>query len=809
MLKNYLKIGIRNLLRNKLYTFINILGLSLGITSCILIYLYIDNELSFDHFHKKKNQILRINKASYEESNHRVGQNNQEFTKSAWLPMPLGEALTREIPEIKHFTRFAHSQAIVQYKDKIFTENDIFLIDKGFFQMFSFPMLKGSAMKKTDEIILTPEIAQKYFGTDNPVGKILRVDFYGKEKLLTVSGVIARPPKNSSLEFKILTAIENHPFFEIHQNNWNNFNTPHFIELDKNATLNNFERKLAKFTDKYFGKKIEKTRKRLNLPKNQKVFALEYSHLTTIHLDNKVSWDNASNPLYLYILSGIAILILAIACINYMAITLSKSVARSREVGVRKVFGAISRQVLYQFWLETQIIVVLSCLGGLLFAEILLPFFNQMAKTELRIWQNYKLIFIALPMFSLLLSLFAGLYPAAYVSGFHPIKILRSRSTYKINPRFNQVIVVMQYSLAIFLLISSVIMFNQMNYITHKDLGYNQNQILVIHTSTYDPQVSDQIVKRFKAKIKDNPSVISASGTSLAFSQGWSRMGFKVDGKNFGAFCYRVDTDYLKTLEIQLIKGRNFSSQMPSDSTKAVLINETLAKELGWKEPIGKKLPWQDDEKIAPTVVGVVKDYHFLSIKEKIGPVFLYFNRDYDPFGNILVKIKPADMPNTIAFLTQDWKSVVPDKPFEFSFLDQDVNKQYEMYQKIMQLMSFATSFAILIACLGLFGLAGINTANKTKEIGIRKVLGASVNGLITWILRDFATLVLIACLIASPFAYYLMGKWLQDFAYRTTLSPWYFATAWALALLIAVLTVSFQAYKAASLNPVEVLKNE
>ena len=812
MIHNYLKVASRNIFKRKLYSFINAFGLSIGIAFCALIYLYIQDERSFDQFHVNKDHIYRMEVKHY---NTWKPDPEHPYEYGAWLQTGLQPALKEELPEVEMATRYSpDEEAIVRYGDRVFKEK-LTYVDVDFFKMFSFPLISGNAAKlfsNKSDIVITPAIAKKYFDTENPLGKTLVIDV-GEEKSFIVSGVIEAPPSNSSIGFTMLAPQENRLRYEYNLTHWGNSNVPTFVQLRPNADLKQFSANLEKMTQKHMGDKIEKWTKELitPLPAGVKLREFTYSPLTRIHLNKEIGWDKVSDPQYSLILGGIAILIMLIACINYVSLALTTSTSRRTEVGIRKVVGAHKNQLIYQFGLESILLALISMIIGLGLVFLFLPSFNQFTGKAISInLKDFLSLLSVSAGITLLVGIFAGSYPALFLSSFRPALVLKGGFTSKLYAGFTKPLVVLQFALSAFLMISSVIMYRQMNFVTSKDLGYNKEQVLVIPTQTGWNKKADEMVTRFRIRAQQEPSVLRVSGTSISFSKGYSQYGYKVKEENKSAYVYGVDPDYIPTLDLKVIQGRNFDQAILSDSN-AIIVNEALVRDMKWTDPLNEYLNWKEDSLgMGSRIIGVVKDYHFQSLSDEIKPVFLSINtKDIGNLTNILVKVAPGDLSGSVKKLQAIWNDVALDKPFEYSFLDEDVAKQYESKQRWMSITGLSTGFAILISCLGLFGLAGINAVNRTKEIGIRKVMGAELSNIFILLNRQYIWLASIAFILAAPASWYVMNKWLADFKFRITIGWELFAVSMFSGLLLALITVSYHAIRVALVNPAETLKYE
>jgi len=818
MLWNYLKIALRNLRKQRLYSFINILGLAFGICCCIVIYLFIRDEYSYDRFHEKSAQIYRVEEiwnenpaAAIESVPFYDTRAPEGVDYSPYLPLPLGPVLEDRYPEIERAVRYDNGSGVVRREENAFEES-ITYVDSTFFRAFSFPLLRGNpatVLNGPKSVVLTENLAQKFFGERDPVGRELHIKLRNEEQLYTVTGIAANPPSNSSIPFEILIRIENRPNYDFHLERWSSSNTPLFLELVPGTDLAAFREKLDRFTQERFKSKMDNMRTRLGLPDGADVFKLGLTNLAGLHLKASVAWPGVSNPLYSYILGGIAVLILLIACINYVTLALARSSGRALEVGIRKASGARASQIATQFWGETQLLTLVALLAGLGLAELVLPFFNELAGKSLSLQYLQEAGFLGIVLaVALVTGMLAGSYPASILARYDPVRVLKGRRTLRFKPRMTKVLLVVQYSLSIFLIISSLIMYRQMEYVSSKNIGYDKEQVLFIPTHTGWTQEGDRLMERFRNEIGNQPGVASVSGMAPAFTQGFNRYGFRVDGEFKDSFIYYVDERFIETMGMELVAGRNFSGGRPGDNTDAIIVNQALVEMMNWDEPVGRELPWKGEDNPS-TVIGVVKDFHFQSLEAPIRPMLLHMDPDQGGIADIAVKIEAGRVADTLPQLRESWAEIAPYTPFDYWFLDDAVAGQYSSYRKWLNIMTASTAAAILIACLGLFGLAGITAVNKTREIGIRKVLGAGVEQIVLLLNRDVVKLIVISLVLAAPVSWYVMQQWLADFAYRIDIGAGIFLLSAAAALAVAVITVSYHSVRAAMVNPVESLRNE
>ncbi|MEO5978723.1 MAG: ABC transporter permease [Chryseolinea sp.] len=813
MLANYVKVASRNIMKRKLYSFINAFGLSIAIAFGILIYLFIEDERSFDQFHEKKDELYIMSSNSFNTWDEAP---EQRFNISPWLQPAMRQALLDDVPQVEMATRFnPDNYGLFKYNDKVFNEN-VAYVDHDFFEMFSFRLLRGNAKKLfTDnklQIVLTPPIVEKYFGDEDPMGKTILLDF-GGEKAFSVAGVIESPPANSSFDFKMLVPQENRPGYERNLSRWTTWNTPTFVQLAKGADLKDFSLNLEKLVEKHLSDNLAKRKREsvVQIPDGTKIEEYTFTRLQDLHLHKEIGWTRASDRQYSWILAGIALLILLIACINYISLALTTSASRRTEVGIRKVAGAYKKQLMYQFGFESVFLALISMVCGIGLAVVFLPSFNQFTGKGISLSTQMFLKIVPYALVgSLFIGLVAGSYPAWFLSGFKPVAVLKGRFTSKLQAGFTKPLVVMQFALAAFLIISSLVMFRQMEYVTSKDLGFAKDQVIVIPTQAGWSKASDQAVVRFRTKLQQNPGVLGVAGVSSSFNRGSNRFGYKIKGEFKDAYVYGVDPNYISLLGMTILEGRNFDERIAADSN-AVVVNEALVRDMKWKDPLTEHLNYlEDSTSLGAKVIGVVKDFHFQSLEKEIEPMLLSVQTHrVGHLENILVKVAAGDLPASVDFLRDAWNDITPNLPFEYTFMDDDISKQYESYQRWMNIMGFSTGFAILISCMGLFGLSGVNAINRTKEIGIRKVMGAQLMSIVLLLNKQYVWLAAIAFAIAAPASWYIMSQWLADFKFSIEIGWELLVVSMAAGLAISLATVSYHAIRAALLNPADTLKHE
>ena len=809
MLKNYLKIALRNLWKNKGFSAINIIGLSVGLATCLLIMLYVMDELSYDKYNEKADRIYRVDGDIQFGGNHFI---------LAVAPEPMGPTLRKDFPQVEQYVRFRnYGGFLVKKGNENLQEDKVVYTDSTLFNVFTLPMIAGNAktaLKDPKSVVITERIAKKYFNTtDNVVGKTLTINDTGN---LKITGVIKNVPTQSHFNFDLFVSM-NGSLQSWEVNNWVSNNENTYIVLKKGADPKALEAQFDAMVEKYVGPQVISL---LNIKMDEFKKSGNYDRyiltpLTSIHLySDKVAELGANGSIqYVYIFSAIAIFILLIACVNFMNLSTARSSNRAKEVGVRKVLGSLRNNLIAQFLTESILISFIALVLALLLAWALLPYFNQIANKEIGIGLFSKSWLLpSLIVLMLLVGLLAGSYPAFYLSSFQPIVVLKGKLAGGFRRSWlRSSLVVFQFWISIVLIIGTMVIYNQLNYIQNKKLGFNRKQVLVLQNT--DPLGSQ--AKSFKDEMLKIPGVQSATMTGYLPTSDWRSDSplfpdASLDQKRaVSTQIWTVDENYVPALGMEMAKGRNFSKQFLTDSS-GIIINEAAAKLLGFADPINKPLYYLNDIKTKDIktyhIIGVVKDFNYNSLRQTVTPLALFLGNQT---GKIALKINTTNIKGLIAQIENKWRAMVAGQPFSYSFMDEQFNNIYRAEQRISQISVTFAILAILIACLGLFGLVTYAAEQRIKEIGIRKVLGASVVNLVSMLSKDFLKLVTISALIAFPFAYWAMNKWLQDFAYRVSISWWVFAVAGFAALAIALMTVSFQAIKAAIANPVKSLRTE
>jgi len=808
MLRNYLKIALRNIRRHRAYSFINILGLAIGLACFLLILVYIQNELGYDTFHKNADRIFRIN------TDLKFGS-----TKLA-LPLcsdMMGPTLKSDYPQIEEYTRFYKSgeTKLVKLGNEYIEERNIAFVDSTFFKIFDFQAVSGKTSKALDEpntVVITKSVAQKYFGSENASGKYIETDDNGST-LYKVSAVIEDVPANSHLKFNFLFPMKN-----LHYD-WGNFvslNFHTYLLLRKGINYKEFENNFRQYTEKYeYPYAVE----HLQIgSKEEFLKAGNRIHhslipIADIHLYSKRSQEISptGNIQYVYIFSAVAIFLMLIACINFMNLTTARSANRAREVGIRKVLGTQPKNLIFQFLTESIIMSAISVVIAFIFACFLLPVFGSLAGEEFGIKNlitpTFLIILLLLPV---IVGLLAGSYPAIFLSRFLPKEILKGKTSLgSKSGGLRSALVVFQFSTSIILIACTIIVYRQLNYIQNKDLGYQKDQVLIINNA----YALGNKIDAFKNEMLNVPGIKSATITgflpipSARNFSAFFKEAAMISQSGFTMQRWAIDYDYLKTLEIKLIEGRNFSQDFGTD-TSSIILNEAAVKQMGFSEPLKEKIyTWVANDRVKIyNIIGVVKNFHFESMHQDIGSLCFVLQRNTDLCS---FKVLGSNIPAILSEAERKWKSLSPEMPFHYTFMDQSFEEMYDTEKRVSKIAFSFSTLAILVACLGLFGLASFLAEQKTKEIGVRKVLGASIVSIILMLLKEFAKWLVLANLIAFPIAYYFMNKWLQDFVYRIDISWWIFVLSGGIALLIALFTVSYQAIKAATANPIKSLRYE
>ncbi|MBK9017808.1 MAG: ABC transporter permease [Saprospiraceae bacterium] len=816
MFQNYLKIALRNLLKQKGLTAINVLGLSIGLACFSLFMLYAVNEFSYDRFHDKGDRTFRV--LRWWEAGF---AGRDEAGGDSYLPMPLGPALKTDFPDVEQFVRLreAWGENFVRANGEV-SRAGVQFADPSFFEVFSFKIKYGSpsaALKDRYNVVLTEKMAQRLFGESNPTGKTLEIKLEDKFEPYTVAAVAENPPPNSTIQFDILGNFERlytTKFGEGSLNNWNRSSLQTYVLLRPGSGLADNSKQLLGFYQKYYPDQKAALQKEGSWKGEGAPCSFRLQPLREMHAGMETWGENAAevDPTGIWTLLAIAAGVLLIACINFTTLSIGRSAGRAKEVGVRKVIGGGRGQLVRQFLTESLLLSALSAVIGLAMAQALMPAFNEMADRtlsfSLRLYPEIGWLAVGL---TLLVGLLAGSYPALVLSGFKPVEILKSKVRLGGANFFTKSLVTTQFVLSIGLAAATLIIVQQLHFMRSQNPGFQRENVVVVDASDTD---SEKIYPRFRQLALQQPQVMGVASAELGLGEGtgWSQSGWAYQGKQKNVYEYFVDNHYMDVLGMQLLAGRNFDPKFATDTINSIIVNEAFLKDFGWtaETALGQKLEgyYEGSEKPLPVVVGVVKDFNFRPFKEEVKPQLFHQFSDYAPF-KFFVRLQPGDPAPALAALKLAWASAESELPFKYSFLDENLDRFYESEARFSNIIGWAGGISIFLACLGLFGLAALAAANRTKEIGIRKVLGASLGGIVGLLSKDFLRLVALAILIAAPLAWYFMQKWLDDFAYRIELHWWQFLAAGAGAVAVAFLTVSFQSVKAALANPVESLRSE
>jgi len=799
MFKNYLKTTWRNLVRNKIYSAINIAGLSIGLACAMLIMLYVKDEVSFDRFHKNVNNIYRVvTKSKHDGTEYKDG--NTGFLQ--------GPRFKQNVPGIQSFVRVQSGAEDIKKGTEV-QSHELLHVDSSFFTVFSFPLISGdpkSCLTDPYSIVLSEDEAKKEFGSTDVVGKLVMIKDDSIFVPYKVTAVAKRCPQNSSVKFDILLPFKESKEDALNNDNWYNFFLNTFVVLDPHAKQQNVEAQMQRFyvadAEKTFKQMIEKYGGGPDATMGT-YFLQPYTdmHMST-SLPAQNGLINASNPLYSYILSGIALFVLLIACINFINLTVARSVKRAKEIGIRKVIGSDRKQLIMQFMGESFLLCSIAFILAVSLVQLLLPVFNELANKALAISYLFDIKLIAgfITLF-LVTGFLAGFYPALVLSGYRPVDTLYSRFNIAGKNYLQRSLVVLQFTLASFLIIATFTIYAQFNFLTNEKLGYDDTDLIVVNKDG----LKHTEAALFKNELMNDPNIVGIS----AKNNGMWRTGAKTGNDSSIQFAYEtIDENYIPLLKIPLLQGRNFSKAFPADSTNSVIVNESFVKQAGWKNPIGEIVNFFYNNNEIYHVIGVVKDHHFASLNEKIFPQ-LFTMKNNNLYGTYYIKIKPNTQTAALKLVQKTFKELYPLSPYSYVFKTDQNIREYDAVAKWKQILLFGAVLTIFISCIGLFGLSVLSAEKRNKEIGIRKVLGASVRAVVVILSTDFIKLVALAIIIASPLAYIAASKWLESFPYRISLSWWLFAGAALLVILIALCTVSTQAIKAAIANPVKSLRTE
>jgi putative ABC transport system permease protein len=802
MIINYLKIAIRNIRKHSIYSIINILGLAIGIAFCILSYLFIKFEWSFDQFHNNVDRIYLV----------RIDYETREDKKPTGSTPPiLAPVLLDNLPEIEEAVRVygwgIKDGTPVRYGEKVFNQGG-FYVESAFFKLFDFPRIAGdleNSLNDINSVVITSDMARLFFGIDDPLERRITIRIRDEMKDFLVKGVVDLP-HNSSLRFDFLISQE---LMGTNLGGWGSNNVYTYLLLSSGIDPSFMEAKFKSFFAEYFAQQTSGR----SYYTGEESGLLRLIPLKKMYLNTVIRewYTRQSDPSFSFVLAGIALSVLLIACLNFTNISLAMSSTRFKEVGIRKVVGAKRIQLVKQFWGESVSLTFLSMLSGLCLASLALPVFNTLVQRNLSF--SLGSTWIILLVTGLLVGFITGSYPAFVLSSFHPIEAFKGRLNIGGGSLFSRILVFVQFVLSISFIISTLLMSKQLIFLKDKDLGFNKNQVLVLETGGLGVELNDnernRLFEVFQQTKDQFPGVVDFTMANMSFAEGGAGTTGEIDGETFSIGTFVVDFDFFKTLGIDLVEGRSFSTEFAADETESVLINESLAKKLKWSQVIGKKLDVSEMSSINKRIIGVAKDFHFRSLREEVIPAAFSLRKGNGTLNYLFIRISPDNLPSALSILKTAWKRALADRPFVYSFLDADVDRILSEDDRWVTVSRYSAMFAILISCLGVFGLTSLSVARKKKEVGIRKALGATVPGIVRMISFEFSRLVVLANVLAWPLVYFVIHRWLQNFAYRIRPGLEIFVVGGMLALAASLISVSYQSFKAARADPVESLRDE
>lgn len=809
MFSNFLKTALRNIFRHRIYVIVNILGLAVGFACSLLIFLFVIHELGFDKFNEKYDRIYRL---------YLVGKFGESEIKGAWTAAPTARAMIQEFPEVESACRMTSwDETLVQVGENKYIESDLALADSSFFDIFTMPLISGNpkkALTMPNSVVLTRSQAIKYFGNGEALGQHLRIGT--DTNLYTVTGVMEEVPENSHFNFKLLISFVTHP--RAQEDFWlsNSFAT--YVLLKEGTALESVQDKMPGIVTKYVGPQVETT---LGLDLKTFVetgnrYGLYLQPLSDIHLNPEIGSDfkQPNDRKYIFVFSGVALLILIVAGINYMNLSTARSARRAREVGLRKVMGSTRGLLIRQFMIESLILTFIALAIAITVVELVLPFFNNLLQVQLSVGYFSRWYVIpGLIILAMLIGIFSGSYPAMFLASFMPVRVLYGKLKLGLsNARIRSFLVVFQLAISIFLILSSIIIYKQIHYMVNKDLGFDKEQLLVIRRM----EALSRKIPAFKQEIAKIPGVVSSTNSTAIPGYPNNNNGFQIEGRSAEQAALMqvnwVDYDYMKTYKIPLVSGRAFDREFPSDSTM-MIINEEAVRRFALTDPYTTRFiePGRTmEERRLHDVLGVAKNFHFQSLRMTIDPhVFMMKPVWWDWPGYLTIRLSGDNMKGTIDAIENTWKTFTGDQPFQYFFLDQEFEKFYKEEKRTARIAVAFSILAIFIACLGLFGLTSFATEQRAREISLRKVLGSSVPGIVMLFTREVTLLVLYSVIPAWALTYFLMHKWLLNFKYHVSFQPQEFVLSFVIALFIALATVCYRTYRAAMENPAEILKYE
>lgn len=797
MIKNYFITSLRNVLRNKTFSFIKIFSLSIGLICGLMLILFVNDEVNYDRFHTKIDRTFRVTTSYW-------NPKSNERQLEGFTANPAGLAFKQEVPEVEAFSRLINGGGTIQKQENVLEEQWLY-VDQGFFSIFSFPWLYGNsqtAFPNLNSVVISESTASKYFGTKQAVGRELSINVNGKFEVYRVTGVVANVPQNSSIQFNILLPFSVYQRMNPNkQSDWSDMNTNTFVLLSPDAQFRTIGLKFNLAFHKHAI--LSNTNKINNKGKNEMQFALQ--PLKEIHLYSRFVTGNgivnSSHPIISYLLAALALFVIVISSINFVNLSIAQSLRRSKEIGIRKVIGASRGQLIAQFLGESLFLCTIAFITAVCCAIFVLPYFSQVVNKALTL--SY---FVHLPVIAgcicllLIVAIAAGFYPALVLSGFKPIKVISGRQKLTGKLTFGKSLVVVQFVIAGFVIMFTVVIYSQSVYLQQQDLGYNPDNLVRMPLN----EDSNTKLALYKNELMDQQALLGITGQSSGLNQGT----VQIAGKDITTQQIKIDENYLQTFQISLLSGRNFSRNYPSDSAQSVIVNESFVREAHILDPLGKSIsfPSKPDKKYQ--IIGVVHDYNFRSLREPVQPLILdqFSNQNY---GEVWVRVKPENLHQALSALEKASVKIEPNRPFDFSFMNDLNSQEYRTEAKLQKLLSFIAILTIIISCMGLFGLVALSIEQRQKEIGIRKLMGAPVLVIVALLNKNLARLVGIALLIALPLGQLVASQWLRSYAYRIQIGWNIYLMAGGIILLIAVCAVSYQSFKAALAKPVNVLNKE
>lgn len=796
MLGNYLKIAFRNLLKKKSYSLINILGLSIGIACCVLILLFVKQETSYDTFHENAERIYRVHRIHSGSSGERITQAASNYA--------LASMLEENLSQVQRAVRLARLNEKVGHDDVVFQETQFFYTDPDIFKLFDLEMLAGdpeTALAEPLSVVLTKRTAVKYFGTQNPLGKTLEID---DEHMFTVTGVVSEFPVNSHFHFDFLASLESTRRWmpDVMYEHWGNLWVWTYVLTNHGSDIEGLETGMNQVIASSGPPELAQFGVDFHL------FPLEQIHL---HSNTTTEIEPGTSAVFVYVFAAVAIMILIIACFNFINMATARSAWRAKEVGMRKTLGAHRGNLILQFIGESMLITAISLGIALLLAEMAVPYLNQYLDTRINSgFINSPELILSILGILLVVGLLAGSYPAFVLSSFEPIKVLKGQVSAKsggLDGSVRKGLVLFQFTISIVLITGTLILFEQLQYVKNRDLGFDEQQVVVVNLNNADSRQKIDLVKQRFIQDPDVSAIGAASDRLPASLNSWRArpQGTSPDAEEL-LKVMAVDADFFKLMDIPIMEGRNFSKDRGTDFGEAVILNEAAVHHYGLEDPVGKQIYFETID-ATKQIVGVVRNFHHRSLHQEIVPISFHLYPSW--YSTLYLKVNSADISASIADLRGEWESLFPGWPFQYQFLDQAFEEQYRSDENLGKLIGIFSFLAIFIGCLGLFGLASFTTERRFKEIGVRKVLGATVPDILSLISKDYLVMVLVSLGLSIPVSYWVMGQWLNNFTYRISIGPAFFLLAGAIALVIAAVTVSSQTIKAATMNPVDTLRSE